>query len=316
MEIAQLTEFAGSVAALALIPLFAIVLGGRWIAAQRRNGADVGAPAAAIFTGAAVAWIAALGVARTVVEGNRGYHGCGYAPGDEYIVLMDTFGALDVARRMIWAAAAVGAAAALAFAARARRQKRGAAPSFLPAALALFSVGVASFVATRTMAHDAGNPVPFWDAAMNYSSSPLPALPAAASSCSAGLDAPRVIVFRGKALVDGAEPTPDAPDLRRALLDKRRLWEMIAPNRPFPGHVVFAAAVEAPVAEIAPLLEAARDAGYRTAGVLAAFPAQTFQSQTLGEIGRTPRECQILRLDLGAPIPAARTWGELAMLGR
>jgi len=87
---------------------------------------------------------------------------------------------------------------------------------------------------------------------------------------------------------------------------------MISPNRPFPEHVVFAAAAEAPVAEVAPLLNVARDAGYRTVGVLAAFPAQTLQSRTLGEIQRTPRECQILRLDLGAPLPAARTWGELA----
>ena len=99
----------------------------------------------------------------------------------------------------------------------------------------------------------------------------------------------------------------DARGAVEVLRGKRELWKQLLPNNAFPGVAYLRAGADAPFADIAPFVVAAREAGYPRIQGLQRLPAKHWPTHTLGDLTYTPRLCP-------APLPAdlavSGTWAE------
>lgn len=168
----------------------------------------------------------------------------------------------------------------------------------------VFALGVLAVVLTSGVGHDVRHPPPLWrDAPSAVSSGWLPAV----DSCPPErrmVDAPEVHrLDDGRWFIHGT--VDDARGVVEVLRAKRELWKLLLPN--FPGVAYLRAGADAPFADIAPFIVAAREAGYPRIQGLQRLPAKHWPTRTLGDLPYTPRLC-------AAPLPAvlavSGTWAE------
>src|SRR5262249_22146190 len=121
---------------------------------------------------------------------------------------------------------------------------------------------------------------------------------------------PVLSLEQGVWMIDGVS-TPDAVAVTRYLLERRRIWEMVAPPKPSPSIIVAAIPVDTALGAVRPMLVAARAAGYSEVDMLEAVPVEPWRSRTLGDVPYHLRACRV-RLGADWEVSAARTWGGLA----
>jgi hypothetical protein len=216
---------------------------------------------------------------------------------------------LELARPALVALAVLGSVVLLALARRAPRAEAAPPRGPLLASLALFAVGLAAFLATRDLAHDAAHPPPLWDVAGRSSLPPsqLGALPLT-KPCPPPRSAPEIAWEDGRWYVDGAEARDEAA-LRERLLAKRALWQAVQPGKPFPGRVALALPSSAPAGVAGRTLAVAGAAGYTEADLLGRVAPRSWPTRTLGALPYGPRVCRVT-LALPAALPPGETWGE------
>ncbi len=146
-------------------------------------------------------------------------------------------------------------------------------------------LGITAYAATRAEAIDAVHPLPFDDAMTWDEPDPCP-LPPAPARCD-GFDGVVVRWSPGHIVIDGME----ASDAFATLASKRALWMALHPGRPWQGVLAVAVPEMTPMADVAPLRDDARRAGFDHALALAVRPALTDRSQTLGDFPRKRRLC-------------------------
>ncbi len=271
---------------------------------------------ATIAAGVAVAAVVAEGIVRSAV-GFIGYReGCGGGPGMiryRYESFAEAGAPIVSMRGLVLLAAGIASVAILGLAWLDRR--RPSLPRGAPrAAGALFAAGLAAFASTRGVAHDAGHPPPLLelDAGL-YLQVPAgraAALPPAGACDRDVVDGPLMsLEADGRWQVDGMRMS-DIAEVAAILSAKRGLWMQIQPDRPFPGLLQAAIPAATPLAEVAPVVEIARGAGFTSIAALEVLPAQTWPTRTLGDLAYLPRGCWV-KIDIDRRLPREGTWGQL-----
>jgi hypothetical protein len=192
-------------------------------------------------------------------------------------------------------------------------------PESARAGIGLFSTGVVAlalgggaFAVTRGMAWDAPRPLsapPEIARCFEWLLNP-PVLPRARARCEQ-VSAPVVTCSASGAHIDGVAVSH--AELEIVLRNKRELWMQLNPRRNFPEQVIVLAADDLPSSLVAPILGAARAAGYPHVGVLAEEPQPGVTTATLGVVPRRGHCCAtFFELDVGGrPIESFSTWGAL-----
>jgi hypothetical protein len=274
----------------------------------RRRGAGP-ATLAAVAASALAAFLGAEGLVRTAAGALALHEGCyGGQPAtpELRLVLLDEVNApLAPLRLAVMIVAALGTALILALARREPASRPAPRALLLPAVV--LALGVAAAALSHGLGHDVRHPPPLWhDAPTAASSGWIPAVDACPPEREI-VDAPQVRRLNdGTWLVDGVR-ADDARDAVEALRKKRDLWKQVQPRKPFPGVAYVYAGADAPSAEIAPFIAAAREAGYPHIQGVQRLPAKHWPTRTLGDLAYAPRLC-------GAPLPAdfavRGTWAE------
>ena len=217
---------------------------------------------------------------------------------------------LQTARLAILVVALLATVAVLA---GARRAGAAATPRlFAPAVL--FVGGLAAFAATRAEAADRRSLMPRLSPTSErlwFAPALVAAIPRATPGCAPGGQGPLLGLQEGAWFLDGVA-VADPAELGRILEQKRELWKLILPNRPFPGVIVAAIPATTPLARVRPTLAVARAAGYPIVEVLEALPAASWASRTQGNVPYVARGCRV-RLAPAAEERPTGTWGELAV---
>ena len=230
-------------------------------------------------------------------------------PSRRYELILGTGDALVQGRFAVIVVAAIAAVGILITS----RRPRPAASRETIAAAGLFAVGLVAFALTRAAAHDALHPLPYWDgSAAGWLDDAVVASLPPGEKCALGLqDQPRIVLTDdGRARYD--DSLPQGPiELQKTLEEKRDLWLQIQPGKQFPGRLEAVFAAEGPMVLVAPIVEAARAAGYAGLDVIEAMPRRTYVTRTLGEIAYRPRVCHVpIRIDVR--LPRQGTWGDFA----
>ncbi|MHB8872609.1 MAG: hypothetical protein ACYC8T_02885 [Myxococcaceae bacterium] len=198
-----------------------------------------------------------------------------------------------------------------------RRRQECTRAEFAVAALVLF-VGLGAFAATRNHSYDAKHLVQHVGSSWTFMA---PARLPPPRKCTGDSSLPTVHIDRGQVWVMGTGVGLAGGDgVRTAAHEKLsdirvqydELHEMVheAPD-PAPGFDLFARP-ETPMTQVAPVLEAARGAGYAQANVGSLLPNVT-NTRTLGPFVRYSRCATAFDLaDDGQPPTAFATWGDLA----
>jgi hypothetical protein len=226
-----------------------------------------------------------------------------------YELILDTGESLIQGRKILIFVAALAAVGVL-FAAR-RARPRPAVRREISAAAGLFAAGLAAFALTRGAAHDALHPLPFWDgsAAGWLDDDTVAALPPG-EKCTLGLqDQPSIVGGEDGRFRLNSAPPQDPAELQEKLESSKALWLQVQPGKRFEGRLEAVIPAHASIAVVAPIVAAARAAGYAGLDVIEALPRRTYVTRTLGEISYRPRVCHVpIKADV--ELPRQGTWGD------
>ena len=265
---------------------------------------------AAVVASALSALLGAEGLVRTAagaLDLREGCYGGEAATPEVRVSLLDAVNApLGPLRIAVMIAAALGTAVILVLARREPASPPARRAWILPTAV--LAAGVAAFALSRGMGHDVRHPPPLLlrDEPTIASTGWMPTVDACPPERGI-VDAPQVRrLDDGTWLVDEAR-AGDVHGAVEMLRLKRDLWAQIQPNRPFPGVAHVFAGASAPAAAIAPLVAAAREAGYPRIQGVQRLPTRHWPTRTLGDLVYAPAFCAA---PLPADLPVRGTWAE------
>jgi hypothetical protein len=231
------------------------------------------------------------------------------SPSRRYELILGTGEPLVQGRLALIVVAAIAAVGVLI----ASRRPRLVAPRETFAAAALFVVGLAAFALTRAAAHDALHPLPYWDgSAAGWLDDAVVASLPPGEKCTLGLQDQQTIVLTDDGRVRFNGSLPQGPiELQKTLEKQRDLWLQVQPHKPFPGRLEAVFSADGLIVLVAPIVEAARAAGYAGIDVIEAMPRRTYVTRTLGEVSYRPRVCYV-PISLDVALPRQGTWGDFA----
>jgi hypothetical protein len=230
-------------------------------------------------------------------------------PSRRYELILGTGDALVQGRLALIVVAAIAAVGVL----LASRRPRPAASRETIAAAGLFVVGLVAFALTRAAAHDALHPLPYWDgSAAGWLDDAVVASLPPGEKCALGLQDQPTIVLTDDGRVRFNGSLPQGPiELQETLKKQRDLWLQVQPHKQFQGRLEAVFAADGLIVLVAPIIEAARAAGYAGIDVIEAMPRRTYVTRTLGEISYRPRVCYV-PISLDVALPRQGTWGDFA----
>jgi hypothetical protein len=298
---------------LVVVPSSMAGLGCRWLRAERQRGLSSTVPLVPVGTPALGFVVSAVAVIRLHRAGISGWGECEFYSVEEnircrYQWMLAMFDVLGTARWGVLAVGMAAMAAALLVVILRRSAPRPVSRGARYAAIASLGIGVVAFVATRAVAADSRHPLPLWLADIEWPMAK--SLPLANNDGVAAGDVSPVVHIDRKTTLDGV-PFDDPGELTRDLAGKLELRKRLWSGREPPGIVVFAVAPQTPMARVAPLVPAARAAGYRTVAVAKSLPRRTFETRTLGTVTYRPRVCA-LRYPLDGLWPTEGSWDDFA----
>jgi hypothetical protein len=321
VDLSNLIRRAGESAGWTLVGSGLLVLVALWSAAvvldARREPREAAAKIPWVVALASIASVTGIALLRFDGELSATFTTEWSPPLARYRNLVEAGAPLNQGRSALLVAAGIAAAMILILA---RRERQRPAPArSLIASAGLFALGLAAFAITRGTAHDAQAPLPFLDGAVSiepelggYAITELPP----GQRCTPGVpEHPTLeVTHRGPhgrlARVGGGEVVRIG-ELPGALESHKQLWTQVNPGKQFPGHLEAMIPAEAPMDEVAPLLAAARAAGYVDFDVIEMMPQQTYVTRTRGEIIYRPRLCHV-PIKSGLELPRQGTWGDFA----
>jgi len=189
--------------------------------------------------------------------------------------------------------------------------RTGASPIALPAAGAVFALGLGSFSPTRAHYSDARARIsPRLSPPCRCDEWVVDGMPVSSEGAAAEFVESPVATIKSESFgsVDGVPVTPS--EFSVILRNKRELWEAIRPHTAFPGVLVLSIPARLAMKEIEPWLERARRAKFGAIHALVRAPPGFVETKTLGRIERSAA-CTTVRL--GEERLPMGNWGELVL---